>query len=132
MKESKMNKENLVMKLIGMLVSDESETPSKSSILQSAMGNYVIVRSRNEGINSGYVIEADETGIVLKDARRIWYHKPKDSKTAWYEGVATTGLDNSSKVSCAVEKKYIIEDYSITHCSEEARISIMEHKSHES
>ena len=122
-----------------MLVEDKYD--SNPSVLQSAdntritssaIGKYVIVRSRNEGINAGFVKLADETGIVLGQARRIWYHKPADSKTAWYEGVAKSGLDPSSKISCAVDEKYIIEDYSITICSEEAEKSITEYKSHES
>lgn len=107
--------------------------PDKTSnILNSAVGEYVIVRSRNEGINAGYLKMADETGCVLTKARRIWYHKPKNNKTAWYEGVADNGLHSGSKISCEVKEKYIIEDYSITVCTEEAKKSIMEKESHES
>ena len=96
------------------------------------IGKNVIVRSRNEGINAGKVLLADETGIVLENARRIWYHKPKDSRVAWYEGVAISGLHEDSKVSCSVPKKAIIEDYSITECNNEAFKSIMEKTPHES
>ena len=103
-----------------------------STILNEAIGKYVIIRSRNEGINAGLLVRADETGCVLSDARRIWYHKPKDSKTAWYEGVANSGLDSSSKISCPVEQKYIIESYSVTICSKKAANSIKGCKSHES
>jgi hypothetical protein len=105
---------------------------SKSSSLEYPIGKYVIVRSRNEGINSGYLKDADETGCVLSDARRIWYHKPKDGKTAWYEGVADNGLHADSKISCEVKEKYIIEDYSITVCTEDAAKSIIGKSSHES
>ena len=104
----------------------------KPSILQSAIGKYVIVRIRNEGINAGYLKAADETGCVLSNARRIWYHKPKNNKTSWYEGVADNGLHDDSKISCSVDEKYIIEDYSITVCTDEAAKSIKEKKSHES
>ena len=114
------------------LASIFTEAPKNSSILNNAIGEYVIVRSRNEGINAGLLFKADETGCVLKDARRIWYHKPKDNSTAWYEGVAQTGLHKESKLSCEVFEKYIIEDYSITICSDESIKSIKEHPSHES
>jgi len=103
-----------------------------AGILIDAIGKYVIVRSRNEGINAGILKAADDTGCVLSDAKRVWYHKPKDSKTSWYEGVAKSGLDDSSKISCSVSEKYIIEDYSITVCTDEARESICGMKSHES
>ena len=87
------------------------------------IGKYVIVRSRNEGVNAGEVVMADETGIVLKDARRVWYHRPAD-ETAWYEGVANSGLRHDSKISAAVAEKAIIEDYSVTLCSSSAEESI--------
>ena len=103
-----------------------------ASIFNGAIGKYVIVRSRNEGINAGYLKVADETGCVLSNARRIWYHKPKDDKTAWYEGVSQSGLHEDSKISCAVGEKYIIEDYSITVCTDEAAISIQQKVSHAS
>ena len=101
-----------------------------NGITSDVVGKYVIVRSRNEGINAGLVKAADETGIVLTDARRIWYHKPKDKSVSWYEGVAKTGLSRDSKVSCAVEEKVIVESYSITFCTKEAETSIREMPSH--
>jgi len=95
------------------------------------IGRYAIVRSNNEGINAGVISEMDETGIIIKEARRIWYHRPADKKLAWYEGVAISGLDDSSKVSAEVEVKAIIEDYSVTLCTTTAEDSIRAHKSHE-
>ena len=106
-----------------------SAIPS-SSLLDGMAGKYVLVRSRNEGVNAGYIVKADDTGIILKDARRIWYHKPKDKKLAWYEGVAISGLGDDSKISAPVVEKAIIEDYSITACTEEAKKSIVEYKSY--
>lgn len=114
---------DVLLKLIEMLL--EGKTGEKKSALHSdAIGRYVIVRSRNEGINAGYVEDMDETGVVLKDARRLWYHKPKDSKQAWYEGVANTGVSKDSKLSAPVVKKVIVESYSITICTKEAEESI--------
>jgi len=104
---------------------------TKSGIADSVIGEYVIVRSRNEGVNAGVVEQADETGVVLKNARRIWYHRPKDKSLSWYEGVAISGLSDDSKVSPVVYKKVIVEDYSITLCNPDAANSIREHKAHE-
>ena len=98
------------------------------SVATRMIGKKVIVRSRNEGINAGIVVLADETGVELKDCRRIWYHRPKDKNLSWYEGVAVSGLDSTSKVSGTVRKKVIIEDYSMTVCNDEAFESIMEIK----
>lgn len=96
------------------------------SIPNRMIGKKVIVRSSNEGINAGVVVMADETGVELKDCRRIWYHKPKDKALSWYEGVAITGLSDDSKVSGTVFRKIIIENYSMTECTDVAFRSIME------
>lgn len=103
-----------------------SGAPQPVSVAASMVGKYVIVRSRNEGINAGVVEMADETGVVLKDARRLWYHRPAVSTESWYEGVANHGLSEDSKVSGAVARKAIMEDYSMTECTAVARQSIEE------
>lgn len=102
------------------------ETVESSPLLENLVGKYVICRSRNEGVNAGTVVAADETGVILKDCRRIWYHKPADRSLSWYEGVAVSGLSSESKVSGVVSKKVIIEDYSLTECTEKAKNSIKE------
>lgn len=103
----------------------------KSNLYVRAIGKYVIVRSQNEGMNFGKVVEADETGIALADARRIWYHEPEDKSQVWYEGVANSGLGKDSKISSAVSMKVIVEDYSMTFCTDKAIKSLLEFKSHE-
>lgn len=93
-------------------------------VAASMIGKYAIIRSSNEGINAGYVFAADETGVVLKNARRIWYHRPADKSESWYEGVANHGLSSDSKISGVVSEKAIIEKYSITVCTNVAQQSI--------
>lgn len=102
----------------------------QSSVAGDMIGKYAIIRSRNEGINAGEIIAADATGVILKNARRIWYHRPADKSESWYEGVANHGLSKDSKVSGAVIQKAIIEDYSVTLCTEVARQSIESAVSH--
>jgi hypothetical protein len=101
-----------------------------SRITDNLIGKYVIVRSRNEGINAGHVEAADETGIVLRNARRLWYHKPAVNTESWYEGVANHGLSADSKISAPVATKAIIEDYSVTLCTDKAQQSIEGAPSH--
>lgn len=96
------------------------------SIASRMIGRKVLVRTRNEGLNAGIVVLADDTGVELKDCRRIWYHKPKDKNLSWYEGVAVSGIGDGSKVSGTVPTKVIIENYSMTVCGDDAFKSIME------
>jgi hypothetical protein len=99
---------------------------AKSIASQRLAGKFVIVRSRNEGVNAGTVVCADETGIELANCRRLYYHKPADKSLSWYEGVAQVGLGKGSKVSGTTDTKLIIEDYSATICTDVAATSIME------
>lgn len=130
-------KQELILKLLEMALIDGNETCVKdisadnSLITDSLLGKYVIVRSRNEGLNSGFISKADSTGIILNQARRIWWSRPKDTSQCWYEGIANTGVSEDSKLSAPVEQKVIIEDYSITVCSETAIKSISGAKAHE-
>lgn len=100
-----------------------TKQPSPGGLGNQFVGKYVIVRSRNEGINAGKVLELDDTGIILEDARRLYYHKPANKELSWYEGVALEGLSKDSKVGAEVTK-LIVEDYSITVCSKDAEKSI--------
>ncbi len=99
-------------------------------IASSMIGKYAIVRSRNEGVNAGYVESADGTGVVLRDARRLWYHRPAVVSESWYEGVANHGLAEGCKISAPVGRKVIVEDYSLTACTDKARQSIEGYESH--
>ena len=117
------------LQLIKALLCDEdvlcaSETTSPANLSSSMVGKYVIVRSRNEGLNAGTVKAADSTGVILKDCRRLWYHKPAVATESWYEGVANHGLSTDSKVSSVVSEKAIIEGHSMTVCTEIAKQSI--------
>lgn len=95
----------------------------ESGLYGQYIGKYVICRSRSEGINAGKVLAADETGVILEDARRLYYHKPINKNVSWYEGVASFGLSSDSKIGTAV-KKLIVENYSLTVCSAEGEKSI--------
>lgn len=117
-----MGKIDDLKELMAIIADDGPQAPN--SIASDFVGKYAIIRSRNEGINAGEIIAADSTGVVLKDARRIWYHRPAVKSESWYEGVANHGLSSDSKVSGAVDIKAIIEDYSITLCSDAAQQSI--------
>lgn len=100
-----------------------SEEISERNLYNRYIGKYVICRTRNEGINAGKVLELDETGVILEDARRMWYHKPINKDCCWYEGVAKYGPSDETQLSTPREK-LICEDYSLTICSKEAEVII--------
>lgn len=99
----------------------------EETVASIMIGRPVIVRSSNEGINIGIVEIADNTGVVLRGVRRLYYHKPKNKALSWYEGVAMSGISSDSKVSGTVDRKVIIEDYSMTEISIEIYEQILKH-----
>jgi len=105
-------------------------TSKPSVIFDDYVGKYVICRTRNEGINAGRVVKLDETGVVLEDARRLYYHKPLNKNVSWYEGVAKYGISKDSRVGTPIEK-ILVEDYSLTVCTKEAEKSIIGAKDNE-
>jgi len=109
---------------------DEVTFTGEESVASRMIGKFVIVRSRNEGINAGTVVMADSSGVELRNARRLWFHRPNDKSLSWYEGVAISGLSQESKVSGTVLSKVIIEDYSMTLCDGDVATSIMEAQPH--
>jgi len=94
------------------------------SVAKKSIGKWAIVRSGNEGVNFGLVKDADETGIVLTYCRRLWEHRPLKQTSSWYEGVAMHGIATDQAISGEVIEKTIIEKYSITLCTDEARDQI--------
>ena len=102
----------------------------QSSLRDRYIGKYVICRTRNEGINAGKVLALDETGVILEDARRLYYHKPLNKNMSWYEGVAKEGISSDSRLGVAIEK-IISEDYSLTVCTDVAEKSIRGAKDNE-
>lgn len=116
------------IKKLSTLINEGSN--NKSDLYERYIGKYVICRSRNEGVNAGKVIAADETGVILEDARRLYYHKPINKNVSWYEGVAKYGISKDSRLGTAIEK-IIVENYSLTICSMEAEKSIREAKDNE-
>ena len=122
-----MNKIEQLTSLLSLLENGDSKEVSKNAFFDRYTGKYVIVRSKNEGVNAGKVLLASKDGVILADCKRLWYHKPKDPSVVWYEGVAETGLSGDRQTSHPVEEKAIIEDYSITICTSDAEKSIRDH-----
>jgi len=109
------------------VVNEVFEFTGEKTVASVAIGKNMIVRTRNAGLLVGTVELADETGIVLINSRRIHYHRPKNKKMSWYEGLAESGIDENSKVSCSVKRRVVIEDYECTEFSkQEYYKSIME------
>lgn len=99
---------------------EPQKEPISNIITKYAIGKWAIIRTRNAGLNFGLVAEADNTGVVLKHARRLHRVATAKGVEAWYEGVSKHGLADWCNISAEVDTKIIIEDYEITLCTDEA------------
>ena len=77
---------------------------------------YAIVRSRNQGVMSGYVVSVDGQAVTLKKARQLWKWNSQFVLT----DLAELGVGDSSacKFSCeSSQKTVMLEACGILYCS---------------
>lgn len=82
------------------------------------VGKYCIVRSKEEGINSGYIVSFNQLTVIMRDVRKNLYYRKIDKPLSWYERCAVLGVAQNSRLSAPVSKKLIFKDYSLTSCNE--------------
>ena len=84
---------------------------------------YAIVRSRNQGVMSGYVLSVSGQVVTLKKARQIWRY---DSRFVLTD-MAEYGVRNveNCKFSCEMSQDAImLEACGVLYCTEKAGQSI--------
>ena len=93
------------------------------------IGKYVIVRCRDAGVHAGILKSRTERACELTQSRRLWRWKVAH-KGAFLSGVATKGLDKSSKVGAPTDI-LLTENCEIIACTDEAAANIAEHPTYE-
>ena len=85
---------------------------------------FVIVRCRDAGVHAGYLEDgAEGRACTLTESRRLWYWKCANN-ASFLSGVATEGLDSSSKVGAPITIT-LTENCEIIQCTAQARESIL-------
>ncbi len=120
-----MKKEELLLKLIEMLMGDESPKSQEKQMI----GQYVIVRCRDAGVHAGFLESYEGREVVLSCSRRLWYWKAANNAHT-LSGVAKHGLRNDSKIPAEVRSIVLPEACEIILCSDASAKSIQEMKEH--
>lgn len=124
--ENALNIDDLTLGEIRQLQTLLSRTPSiEPSVASDKIGKYVIVRCKDAGVHAGVLTSANGRSCSLTGSRRLWYWKPANG-AAFLSGVATEGLDPSSKVGAAVDID-LTENCEIIACSQRAVTNIKAH-----
>ena len=99
-----------------------AETATANPGNDNWIGKYVIVRCRDAGVHAGVLTSRTERSCELSESRRLWFWKVAN-KGAFLSGVATEGLDASSKIGAPVDI-VLTENCEILACTEMAEQSI--------
>lgn len=117
-------KQELLLKLIEMLVSSDSELESKSNLPQKPLiGEWVIVRCRDAGVHFGKLKDYEGREVVLEQSRRMWCWFAANGHTL--SGCAVHGIkQDKSKIAAAVKTIVLPEACEIISCDQKAIDSI--------
>ena len=109
---------------IKRLLAELIREAGKASELEHGMlGKYVLVRTHDAGIHTGFLAAANGRSCVLTKARRLWYWKVRGSGD-FLSAIALSGLHEDSKLGAEVPKIMLTENCEIIECSAEAEESI--------
>lgn len=92
-------------------------------------GDYVIVRCTAAGVHSGVLVSQCGQQVELSEARRLWYWQVPLGAPGFLSGVATHGLDSTSKTGTPVSV-ILTEACEIIACTPIAETSIRAIPSH--
>lgn len=107
----------------------ETKENGQGSFDNGMIGEYVIVRCRDAGVHSGFLVSHNGRECILRDSRRIWYWKVRGSGD-FLSAISLSGVHEDSKLGATVEKIHLTENCEIIKCSDEARESIIAQKVH--
>jgi hypothetical protein len=100
-------KEQLLIKVLEMLVSKDEESTEKSGQAGSDMiGQEVVIRTYSAGVWFGTLEEKSRNEVILKDARRMW--RWWAAKSISLSAVVKYGINQEkSKIAPSIEKVWL-------------------------
>ena len=118
----KMNLDELTIGQAKQLANLFNNSKNQDGINDFLVGEYVIIRTFSAGVWFGKLDKKVGNEVILKDARRMWYWKAK--QTISLSGVAKYGIDDDeSKIVEAIESVWL-EAIEIIQCTKIAIESI--------
>lgn len=91
---------------------------SKSSMI----GKKCIIRTYSAGVHYGEIAEKSGTEVIVKNSRRLWHWKAKESISL--SAVAKYGIDESGSKVCAPVDSIWLDAIELIPCSDAAIESI--------
>lgn len=90
--------------------------------LNTMIGKKCIIRTYSAGVHFGEIAEKSGTEVIVKNARRLWQWKAKESISL--SAVAKYGLDRSGSKVCAPVDSIWLDAIELIPCADDAIKSI--------
>jgi len=115
-----MNKEGLILKLIDMLLSADSDNGKSGNVTSDLLGKPVIVRANDAGVHFGYYVSHTGRDVVLRKSRRMWRWWAKKQMTL--SAVAEFGLNENKRelrIQCEMSNDvHVLDACEILPCTQ--------------
>ena len=130
-----MKNENLILKLLEVLVNEKSKDSSDSSDSSDCsdsskfecglIGHGVIIRCRDAGVHYGKLVSYSGRTVVLKKSRRMWEWCSATENTL--SAVAKHGINpDRSKIQCFLDKIILLDACEIIPISGHAEQTLID------
>lgn len=108
--------------------SDSSSLPERSKNesngIQTMIGKKCIIRTYSAGVHYGEIAEKSGSEVIVKNSRRLWQWKAKESISL--SAVAKFGIDQSGSKVCAPVDSIWLDAIELIPCTDDAIKSIEE------
>lgn len=106
------------IKQIQAMASGVTASPQLSSLI----GKKCIIRTYTAGVHYGEIVEKSGTEVIVKNSRRLWQWKAKESISL--SAVAKFGIDQSGSKICAPVDSIWLDAIELIPCTDDAIKSI--------
>lgn len=106
------------IKQIQAMTSGAIASPQSSSLI----GKKCIIRTYTAGVHYGEIVEKSGTEVIVKNSRRLWQWKAKESISL--SAVAKFGLNESGSKVCASVDSIWLDAIELIPCTDDAIKSI--------
>ncbi len=97
-------KENMILKLVEMLIGDNEEQTKNETVVSATkephpfIGKYCVVRTYSAGVHCGFLKSIDGCEVIVEQCRQIYYWKGAFT----LRELSLNGVSEGSKLTAAV------------------------------
>lgn len=106
------------------MIQEMNSGATASATLNGMIGKKCIIRTYSAGVHYGEIAEKSGSEVIVKNSRRLWQWKAKESISL--SAVAKFGIDQSGSKVCAPVDSIWLDAIELIPCTDDAIKSIEE------